>query len=119
LEGSTLAENPPSKADELRVRYGRDVVIAGLVVLLIALGVAVFNWDTAQDVSVVLAALTGTVGTIVGAFFGVSVGAAGKEKAEDARDKAEEKKDAAMRVTEAYAARLDPDVAEQARRSIG
>ena len=65
-----------------------------------------------------MAAITGTVGTIVGAFFGVSVGSAGKEKAEEARDKAEDKKDEAQRIVEAYASRLDPAVADEARRSM-
>ena len=113
-----MAENPPSKADELRVRYGRDVVIAGFLFLAIIFGIVVFRWSTAQDVSIVLAAMTGTVGTIVGAFFGLNVGAAGKEKAEEGRSKAEDKKDDAQKLATAFAARLDPSVAEEARRSV-
>jgi hypothetical protein len=107
-----------TSADELRARYGRDVVLAGLAVLLLALGVAVWRWKTAQDVSLVLSALTGTVGTIVGAFFGISAGAAGKEKAEEERAKAEDKKDAALAAVTAYAGKLDPVTAEQVRQSL-
>ena len=114
----TGGKTPATNADELRSRYGRDVVFAGLAVLLLALTVTVWRWKTAQDVSVVLSAFTGTVGTIVGAFFGISAGAAGKEKAEAERSKAEEKKDAALTAIAAYAGRLDPAIAEKVRRSL-
>jgi hypothetical protein len=50
--------------------------------------VAIFIFNDAQEVSIALAAVTGTIGTIVGAYFGVQTGAAGKEKAEDAAEEA-------------------------------
>lgn len=110
--------NNGQAADQLRIRYGRDVVLAGLVVLILTLSVAVWRWSTAQDVALILGTITGTVGTIVGAFFGINVGAAGKEKAEDARSTAEDKKDKAVTAAIAYAGQLDPAAAEQVRASL-
>ena len=53
--------------------------------------------------------ITGVVGTLAGAFFGVHAGAAGKEKADAERQKAQEK-------VERLAAMLAP---EQARHALG
>jgi hypothetical protein len=86
---------PTSKAGEKKTddsakwRYGVVVVLAGLFVILVAFVVAVGQYDKASDVSTALAPITGVVGTIVGAYFGVQVGAAGKDKADAARDKSE------------------------------
>jgi hypothetical protein len=60
---------------------GFVVVLIGLVVILSAFLVAVFHYSSAADVSTALAAVTGTVGAIVGAYFGVRVGSATGEEA--------------------------------------
>jgi heme/copper-type cytochrome/quinol oxidase subunit 2 len=82
------------------------VVVLGLacvfVVTLVSLGTLPGN----QKAAVVTAAFT-VIGTIVGAYFGVKVGAAGKEQAEAARHAA------AVKVEE-LAARSDPGTVEQA-----
>lgn len=64
--------------------------MAGLMVVLLVYGIAVVNWRSASGVAAVVGSVSGVIGTIVGAFFGVQVGAAGKEKAEDQRDRAQE-----------------------------
>jgi hypothetical protein len=76
--------------DAGRWKYGLWVVFAGLAVILAAFGAALVAFSEAADVSTALAPVTGVVGTIVGAYFGVQAGAAGKEKAEEERAHATE-----------------------------
>ena len=94
-----------TSADELRVRYGFWVVVIGLFIVGIIFVVSILKWSTAADVATAVGSLTGVVGTIIGAFFGIQVGSSGKEKAEADRATAEDK---AM----SLAAELPPDVAK-------
>jgi hypothetical protein len=56
----------------------------GSLVILIRFGIAVFwLYDNAADAGAVLATVTGTAGSIVGAYFGVQLGSAGKEEADE------------------------------------
>jgi hypothetical protein len=87
-------------------------VLAGLAVILTAFLLALGEYSKAADVSTALAPVTGVVGTLVGAYFGVQVGSAGKERAEDAREKSEQEAKAAL-------AALPPDRAEAVRMSLG
>lgn len=80
-----------SKLDELRVRCGIWVVGMGLATVLLALGVAVWRFTTAADVTAVVGSTTGVVGTLIGAFFGLQIGSAGKEKVQEERKDAEDK----------------------------
>jgi hypothetical protein len=75
----------PATDDSGHWKYGVVVVLAGLAVILLAFFLALREYDRAAEVSTALAPITGVVGTIVGAYFGVQVGAAGREKAEAAR----------------------------------
>jgi hypothetical protein len=77
-------------AEVARARYGVTVVLAGLVVTLVAFGLTLLAFDKAGSVSAALAPITGVIGTIVGAYFGVQVGASGKAESEAARSKAED-----------------------------
>lgn len=94
-----------SQADQMRIRYGFWIVILGLFLVTAVFLVAMKKYSAASDVTGVVGSVTGVVGTIIGAFFGVQVGSAGKEKAETARNQAEDK------VTR-LAAALDPTVAK-------
>ena len=87
-----------------RAKYGFYLVVIGLVVILVVFVVAVWKYGAANDVVTVVGSVTGVIGTIVGAFFGLQAGAAGKEKAEAARKDAEEK---ALKLASA----LQPEVA--------
>jgi phage tail tape-measure protein len=60
--------------------------------------------DLAQQVSTALAPITGVVGTIVGAYFGVQVGSSGQEQVESARAKAEDQAKALAAVAPSEAA---------------
>jgi len=99
--------NNPGTADEKRVIYGFWIVLFGLFVVGVVFIVAILKWTTAADVATAVGSLTGVVGTIVGAFFGVQAGASGKEKAETARALAEDK---AVRL----AAELPPEAVKRA-----
>jgi hypothetical protein len=73
----------------MRVKYGFRIVIGGFVLVGFGLALSVWKWSAATDVSSVLGLITGVVGTVVGAFFGVQIGSQGKEKVEVARKSAE------------------------------
>jgi len=75
--------------DLARLKYGFLVVLIGLAVILVLYAVAIRTWSSATDVATVVSSVTAAVGTIVGAFFGIQAGAAGKEKAEEQRDRAQ------------------------------
>jgi len=87
-----MAQDPTRTAqvgESTRWRYGLIAVMAAVTVILVAFVFAALRYDTANDVSTALAAITGTVGTILGAYLGVQTGSQGKEQAEAARQKAE------------------------------
>lgn len=78
---NTRSEGDQAARD--KVRFGFYAVLAGLATLTAMFIAVVVMFETATDVSTALGAVAGTVGTLVGAFFGIQVGTAGKEKAED------------------------------------
>lgn len=109
----TEARSRPATPD--RASRALDVVSTAGAIVVVGLGltfvfiiaiVALGTLPKDQGAAVVTAALT-VLGTIVGAYFGVKVGAAGRERAEAARD-AE-----AVKVQE-LAARVDPQTAKAA-----
>jgi hypothetical protein len=110
------AEREPPERKTASERAGFvEVIAASGAIVVVGLGLAfVFvialaslgTVPDSQKAAVVTAAFT-VLGTIVGAYFGVKVGSAGKERAESARD-AE-----AVKVQE-LAARIDPATAEAA-----
>jgi hypothetical protein len=92
--------------DQMRVKYGYYIILAGFLLVGLVFVAAVAKWNTAGDVTAVVGSVTSLIGTVVGAFLGVQVGSQGKEKAEDARKAAENK---ALR----FAAALPPGTAER------
>ena|SRR2546426_3526069 len=72
-------------------QYGMWVVVIGLMVLAFTIGVSVARWTAASDVVSVITAVGSVIGTLVGAFFGIETGSAGKKDADkraaDAQDK--------------------------------
>ena len=68
------------------------VIVVGLVVIALVvmkIPVSAEGWKP-SDVTTIVGSLTTFLGSVVGAFLGVQVGAAGKDKAEAARAKAED-----------------------------
>lgn len=89
--------------------YGFLVVIVGFVLVGVAFVLSVYKWTDSKDVTAAVGAVTSIVGTLAGAFFGINVGAAGKERAEAERN-------AAQKDVVKLAALLPPD---QAARAFG
>jgi hypothetical protein len=92
-------------ADRMRVKYGAWLVGASFALLGIVFGIAVSHFSAAADVTAAVGSVATVVGTIVGAFFGVHIGSAGKESAEAGRAHAE-------KVARVALGKLDPQAAD-------
>ncbi len=103
----TAPATTAEELDRLRLRYGFLIITGFALVFLITL-IATFRWTEVTSVATVVGAVASLVGTVVGAFFGVQVGAVGKEKAEAARERSDEGIRAALSM-------LPPEAAEQLR----
>jgi hypothetical protein len=98
----------PEDIDRLRLRYGFWISITGFALVFVITLISTFRWAEVTSVATVVGAVASLVGTVVGAFFGVQVGAVGKEKADAARERSEEGIRAALSM-------LPPEAAEQLR----
>ncbi len=94
--------------DRLRLRYGFWIIITGFALVFLITLIATFRWVEVTSVATVVGAVASLVGTVVGAFFGVQVGAVGKERADAARERSEQGIKAALSM-------LPPEAAEQLR----
>ncbi len=104
-------------ANTLKTMSAFLVIIVGLIaitVLATQLPVSAENWKP-SEITALVGGLTTFLGSVVGAFLGVQVGAAGKDKAEEARTKAEADKDKAQETAKLALAALQP---EEARRVL-
>ena len=106
-QGTTPVETTED-IDRLRLRYGFWIIITGFALVFLITLIATFRWAEVTSVATVVGAVASLVGTVVGAFFGVQVGAVGKERAEAARERSEEGIKAALSM-------LPPESAEQIR----
>ena len=102
----------PDQVDQLRIRYGLWIILAGFLLVALVSVVSIFRWEDVTNVATVIGATTSLVGTVVGAFLGVQVGAAGKERAEADRRHVEE-------VARLALSMLPPEVARQIRDETG
>jgi hypothetical protein len=94
--------------DRLRLRYGFWIIITGFALVFLITLISTFRWSEVTSVATVVGAVASLVGTVVGAFFGVQVGAVGKERAEAERERSEQGIKAALSM-------LPPEAAEQLR----
>ena len=88
---SPSSESPKDPSTEqLRIRKGFWLSVIGLVLAasLVVL-LLLFGWKTASDIVAVVGLFTSVLGTLVGAFFGLQIGASDKAKAEERADSAE------------------------------
>lgn len=104
----TTPTTTSEEVDRLRLRYGFWIIITGFTLVFLITVISTFRWAEVTSVATVVGAVASLVGTVVGAFFGVQVGAVGKERAEAARERSEEGIKAALSM-------LPPDAAEQLR----
>jgi hypothetical protein len=65
------------------------VTLAGFAAVLIVWGGATWKWSSSADVTIIVSVVTGLVGTQVGVFFGIQLGAMACESADRARRDAE------------------------------
>jgi hypothetical protein len=96
------------QADLLRIRYGLWIILSGFVLVALVAVVSIFRWDEVTNAATIIGATTSLVGTVVGSFLGVQVGAAGKERAEAERRRSDELARAALSM-------LPPEVAHHIR----
>ena len=94
--------------DQLRIRYGLWIILAGFVLVALVSVVSLFKWEDVTSVATAIGATTSLVGTVVGSFLGVQVGAAGKERAQADLRHVEE-------VARLALSMLPPEVARQIR----
>src|SRR3712207_9430374 len=95
----------------MRLRYGFWIIMTGFGLVAFITMVSIFTWNEVANVATVVGAVSSLVGTVVGAFFGVQFGSAGKEKAEAARDRSQEMAEAALSM-------LPPESDERLRSEI-
>jgi hypothetical protein len=88
---SDVGSNGASTTEDPKVKYGFWIVIAGLgsVIVLYIITIITFailsTADTlANNVVASMGAITGVIGSLVGAYFGVQLGASGKEASDAA-----------------------------------
>jgi uncharacterized protein YacL len=75
--------------DDTRVSSALLVAVIGLIVpAVLAWALTTREGWTASDVTALVSVFTTVVGTLVGAFLGVQVGSAGKQKAENLANRA-------------------------------
>ncbi|HSK83501.1 MAG TPA: hypothetical protein VK902_08880 [Rubrobacter sp.] len=109
VDGQESTTAPTSEEiDLLRLRYGFWIIITGFVLVFLITLISMFRWSEVTSVATVVGAVASLVGTVVGAFFGVQVGAVGKERADAARERSERGVKAALSM-------LPPEAAEQLR----
>jgi hypothetical protein len=94
--------------DRLRLWYGFWIIITGFALVFLITLISTFRWVEVTSVATVVGAVASLVGTVVGAFFGVQVGAVGKERAEAERERSDQGIRAALSM-------LPPEAAEQLR----
>jgi hypothetical protein len=99
------AANPAPSADLVRIKYGAWLIAAAFLLLGSVFSLAIWQFSAAADVTAVVGSVTTVVGTIIGAFFGVQIGSAGKEAAENGRAHAE-------RAARLALGKLEPQAAE-------
>lgn len=85
-------EKPESNSSKCtRTRYDLYVILSAFVLIFALFAISLWKWPTSSDVTSVLSAVTGVIGTLVGAYFGVQVGSSGKADAISAQKAAENK----------------------------
>jgi flagellar basal body-associated protein FliL len=74
------SDNP----ETTRVKWGAAMTAIAFVAIVAVFGIAVWMFDTANDVVATVGVITGLMGTVIGTFFGVQVGSSGTQTATNA-----------------------------------
>jgi hypothetical protein len=106
-----MASNSTDKIDnEWLSIFGLALAAALAVFLVVASRTKV---ETSAEVVAIIGLFTSVTGTLVGAFFGLQIGAAGAEHERRSRQKAEESRQRAEEATRIALAHLHPDTAKE------
>jgi hypothetical protein len=95
--------------DGVRLRYGFILALAGLGLVLVIALIGAWRFSEPAQVVALVGAAASLVGTLVGAFLGMNMGASGRERAERERDRSQR---AALQL----ALRMDPQKLRQLRK---
>ncbi len=79
-----------------RLKYGFWIIMSGFALIAFIAVISIFTWSEVTNVTTMVGAVASLVGTVVGAFLGVQVGAAGKERAEASRERSQQMAEAAL-----------------------
>jgi len=96
----------------MRIKYGFWIILMGFFLIALITAASILKWNDVTSVATVIGATTSLVGTVVGSFLGVQVGAAGKERVEADRKQSEETARIALSM-------LPPEVAIQVQEDVG
>jgi hypothetical protein len=85
---SQTPEPPKYHPEEIRTGSALLIALTGIIVpALLVVFLVSKDWK-ANEVATIVGLFTGVVGTLVGAFLGVQIGSAGKQKAENLAQRA-------------------------------
>lgn len=94
-EGDVEQKYP--EVEILRISRAFWLAVTGLLLAAcLVIVLLIFGIKTSSDIVAIVGLFTSVLGTLVGAFFGLQIGSAGKEKAEERADKAEQTTKAVM-----------------------
>jgi hypothetical protein len=111
--------NSTNKIDNerLRIWFAFLLSIIGLALAAVLAGFLVVKGETkvatSNEVATIVGLFTSVTGTLVGAFFGLQIGAAGAEVERRSRLKAEESHRNTEELVQSALARLNPDTAKE------
>jgi hypothetical protein len=114
-----MTNNSTNKIDNerLRIWFAFLLSIIGLALAAFLAGFLVVKGETkvatSNEVATIVGLFTSVTGTLVGAFFGLQIGAAGAELERRSRLKAEERHRNAEELVQSALARLNPDTAKE------
>lgn len=65
-----------------KTRYAFILILGGIAAIVLILLIASLNYDDGEQAALVIATGTGVIGTLVGTFFGLQAGSAGRDHLE-------------------------------------
>jgi len=94
-ESTTTKADP--QLEKYRIRKAFWLAIIGLVIAaLLVLMLLAYGFTESKDIVAIVGLFTSVLGTLVGAFFGLQIGSAGKEASDQRANKAEQKSNALL-----------------------
>jgi len=114
-QGNSIKNTPAIKDPELekyRINKAFCLAVVGLTIAgLLVLILLTYGIKASNDIVAIVGLFTSVLGTLVGAFFGLQIGAAGKEQTEQRATRAEQRSDALL-------AASDPEIIKRAKEAF-